>query len=185
MKFSIRNYTRLAKAVTTQSVPVYAHFGVTHRCNLTCKMCGIWRYGNAKEELSIAEVTEVAKRMKRLGVVQVSLGGGEPFAREDLADLVHCFVKEGLNTRVLTNGIGINKAQLDRMLDDGVRNFSISLDSLYPERFDYICEYEGARDEAVQTMIHIGKRLHGVRGALPTINCVVSNLNLEELPDIV
>ena len=75
MKFSIRNYTRLARAVTTQSVPVYAHFGVTHRCNLTCKMCGIWRYGNAKEELSIAEVTEVAKRMKRLGVVQVSLGG--------------------------------------------------------------------------------------------------------------
>ena len=72
-------------------------------------MCGIWRYGNAKEELSIAEVTEVAKRMKRLGVVQVSLGGGEPFAREDLADLVHCFVKEGLNTRVLTNGIGIDK----------------------------------------------------------------------------
>ena len=34
-------------------------------------------------------------------------------------------------------------------------------------------------------MIHIGKRLHGVRGALPTINCVVSNLNLEGLPDIV
>ena len=185
MKFSIRNYTRLARAVTTQSVPVYAHFGVTHRCNLTCKMCGIWRYGNAKEELSIEEVTEVAQRMKRLGVVQVSLGGGEPFAREDLADLVHCFVKEGLNTRVLTNGIGINKKQLDQMLDFGVRNFSISLDSLYPERFDYICEYEGAWDEAVQTMIHIGRRLHGVRGALPTINCVVSNLNLEELPDIV
>ena len=95
MKFSVRNYTRLARAVTNQDVPVYAHFGVTHRCNLTCKMCGIWRYGNAKEELSIAEVTEVAQRMKRLGVVQVSLGGGEPFAREDLADLVHCFVKEG------------------------------------------------------------------------------------------
>lgn len=185
MKFSLRNYTRLARAVTTQDVPVYAHFGVTHRCNLTCKMCGIWRYGNAKEELSIPQVQEVARRMRRLGVVQVSLGGGEPFAREDLADLVHCFVAEGLNARVLTNGIGIDKAQLDRMLDDGVRNFSISLDSLYPERFDYICEYEGAWDEAVQTMVHIGKRLHGIRGALPTINCVVSNLNLEELPDIV
>ena len=148
-------------------------------------MCGIWRYGNAKEELSIAEITEVAQRMKRLGVVQVSLGGGEPFARDDLAELVHCFVKEGLNTRVLTNGIGIDKGQLDQMLDEGVRNFSISLDSLYPERFDYICEYDGAWDEAVQTMVHIGRRLHGVRGALPTINCVVSNLNLEELPDIV
>ena len=34
-------------------------------------------------------------------------------------------------------------------------------------------------------MTHIGQRLHGVQGALPTINCVVSNLNLEELPDMV
>ena len=40
-------------AAITRDVPVYAHFGVTHRCNLTCKMCGIWRYGNAKEELRI------------------------------------------------------------------------------------------------------------------------------------
>ena len=68
MKFSVRNYTRLAKAVTTQSVPVYAHFGVTHRCNLTCKMCGIWRYGNAKEELSIPEVKQVAHKMRKLGL---------------------------------------------------------------------------------------------------------------------
>ena len=30
-------------------VPVYAHFGITHRCNLTCKMCGIWR-GTEDEE---------------------------------------------------------------------------------------------------------------------------------------
>ena len=34
-------------------------------------------------------------------------------------------------------------------------------------------------------MTHIGQRLHGVSGALPTINCVVSNLNLAELPDMV
>ena len=56
MRFSIQNYTRIAKAALTGSVPVYAHFGVTHRCNLTCKMCGIWRYGNANEELSISSV---------------------------------------------------------------------------------------------------------------------------------
>ena len=78
MRFSIQNYTRIAKAALTRSVPVYAHFGVTHRCNLTCKMCGIWRYGNAKEELSIPEVERVAARMKKLGVAQVSIGGGEP-----------------------------------------------------------------------------------------------------------
>ena len=185
MRFNLENYKRIARAAVLNDVPVYAHFGVTHRCNLTCKMCGIWRYGNAKEELSIDEVHQVAERMRRLGVVQVSLGGGEPFAREDIEDLALAFVKQGLNTRVLTNGIAIAPEKLDRMIAGGVINYSISLDSLYPSRFDYICEYDGAWDETVKTMIHISKRLHGVRGALPTINCVVSNLNLEELPDIV
>jgi MoaA/NifB/PqqE/SkfB family radical SAM enzyme len=147
-------------------------------------MCGIWRYGNAKEELSIPEIEQVAQRMKRLGVAQVSLGGGEPFARDDLEEVANCFVKAGLNTRVLTNAIGIPTARIDRLIEYGVYNYSISLDSLYPERFDYICEYEGAWVETVKTMVYIGQKVHGKR-ALPTINCVVSNLNLEELPDIV
>ena len=185
MRFRLNNYLRIARAAVGRDLPVYAHFGVTHRCNLTCKMCGIWRYGNAKEELSIPEVAEVAARMNRLGVAQVSIGGGEPFARDDLEELVQCFIDEGLNTRVLTNGIGIPFERVDRMIDGGLRNFSISLDSLYPERFDYICEKEGSWDEAVRMMTHISGRLHGKTGAMPTINCVVSNLNLEELPDLV
>jgi MoaA/NifB/PqqE/SkfB family radical SAM enzyme len=185
MKFNLKNYIRIGEAALRRSVPVYAHFGITHRCNLTCKMCGIWRYGNAKEELSVAEVDQVAQKMRRMGVAQVSLGGGEPFARDDIEEVIGCFLKENLNVRVLTNGIGIPPKRIDRLIDAGLYNFSISLDSLYPARFDYICEYEGAWDQAVQTMVQIGQKVHGKKGALPTINCVVSNLNLEELPDIV
>lgn len=184
-RFPLRNYARIAQAVIKRDVPVYAHFGITHRCNLTCKMCGIWRYGNADEELSIEQTNEVARRMRRLGVAQVSIGGGEPFARDDLEELVDGFLKEGLNTRVLTNGIGIPRDRIDRLIDLGLKNFSISLDSLFPARFDYICEHEGSWREAVDTMTHISSRLKGVSGAMPTINCVVSNLNLEELPDLV
>ena len=124
-RFPIRNYARIAQAALTRNVPVYAHFGVTHRCNLTCKICGIWRYGNAKEELSIPETREVARRMRRLGVAQVSIGGGEPFARDDLEDLVQGFIDEGLNTRVLTNGIGMPKSRIDRLIDGGLKTFNL------------------------------------------------------------
>ena len=44
MRFRLNNYLRIARAAVGRDLPVYAHFGVTHRCNLTCKMCGIWRY---------------------------------------------------------------------------------------------------------------------------------------------
>ena len=185
MRFSLRNYGRIAQAAITRRVPVYAHFGITHRCNLTCKMCGIWRYGNKKEELSIPEIQQMAERMARLGVVQVSIGGGEPYAYEELEEAAKCFVDQGLNLRVLTNGVEVPRERIDRTIDYGVKNFSISLDSLYPARFDYICEKEGSWVDAVGTMTHIGQRLGGVKGAMPTINCVVSNLNLEELPDMV
>ena len=162
MKFSVRNYARIAEAALTRRVPVYAHWGITHRCNLTCKMCGIWRYGNEKEELNLDQVKLMAERMARLGVVQLSIGGGEPFASPIIEDAAKAFVDQGLNTRVLTNGIGEGNGRnvvagrryldrVDRCIDNGVRNFSISLDSLYPARFDFICEVDGAWNEAVKT----------------------------------
>ena len=185
ISLTAKNYKRIAMGALTRRVPVYAHSGITHRCNLTCKMCGIWRYGNAKEELSLEEVAEVAARMRRLGVVQCSIGGGEPFAHESVEEIAKLFIDQGINLRLLTNGIGVGRDRIDKAIDYGVKNFSISLDSLYPARFDYICEYEGAWDEAVSTISHIGQRLANTPGSLPTINCVVSNLNLEELPDMV
>ncbi|MFZ5480434.1 MAG: radical SAM protein [Myxococcota bacterium] len=184
MKLKLPGYARVAEGFLTRRVPVYAHYGITHRCNLTCKMCGIWRYGNRKEELEIPQIAEMARKMARLGVVQVSIGGGEPFACEYLEEAAKCFVDEGLNVRVLTNGVGVSEERLKKCVDYGVRNFSISLDSLSPARFDYICEHEGSWELAVRSMVTIAKLLEGSRG-LPTINCVVSNLNLEELPDIV
>ncbi len=185
MKLTPRKTLRLAHAALTRSVPVYAHYGITHRCNLTCKMCGIWRYGNEKEELSIEEISRMAERMARLGVVQLAIGGGEPYSSSRLEEAARCFVDNDINTRVLTNGVGVALSRIDKTIDYGVRAFSISLDSLYPKRFDYICEMEGSWDAAVKTICHVGERLSGTRGALPTINCVVSNLNLEELPDMV
>ena len=184
MKLGLRNYGRIAEAAITRRVPVYAHYGITHRCDLTCKMCGIWRYGNKKEELSVEEIQQVAARMRRLGVVQVSIGGGEPFAYEELELAAKAFVDQGLNLRLLTNAVNVPRERFDRVVDYGVRNFSISLDSLYPARFDYICEHEGSWESAVRNMVYLAQRLRG-SGGLLVMNCVVSNLNLEELPDMV
>ena len=97
MKLDLRKSLRLAQAAVTRNVPVYAHFGITHRCDLTCKMCGIWRYGNKKEELEIHEINEMAQRFARLGVVQTSIGGGEPFAYENVEEAAKCFVDAGIN----------------------------------------------------------------------------------------
>src|SRR5262249_52585950 len=119
MAFRPRNLIRIAHAKVTHDVPVYAHFGITDRCGLTCKMCGIWRYGNKKEELDLDQITMVAGRMARLGVAQVAIGGGEPFEREDLPEVCKAFIDAGINLRVLTNGVTTPWDQLDRCIDNG------------------------------------------------------------------
>ncbi len=181
---SARHLSRIGHAFLTRRVPVYAHYGITHRCDLTCKMCGIWRYGNRKEELELDEIQEVAAQMARIGVVQCSIGGGEPFARDDIEQVAKIFIDQGINLRLLTNAVNVPKSRLDACLDAGVKNFSISLDSMYPERFDYICEQEGSWVGAVENMTYLANRLQGTDGML-IMNTVVSNINLEEIPDMV
>ncbi len=184
MAMPLQHVVRIGRAFLTRQVPVYAHFGITHVCDLTCKMCGIWRYGNRKEEMELPEIKQMAQRMRRLGVVQVSIGGGEPFARADLEEVAKIFIEAGLNLRILTNAVDVPQSRLQACIDAGVKNFSISLDSLYPSRFDYICEHEGAWEKAVRNMCFLSEKLAGSDGVL-VMNSVVSNLNLEELPDLV
>ncbi len=175
---------RVARAALTRRVPVYAHWGITHRCNLTCKMCGIWRYGKKEEELSLEQVEVLAKRLKRMGVIQLALGGGEPFVRDDLEELVSILLRHNLEVRVLTNGVDVPPERLERLVALGLRNFAVSLDSLYPARFDYICEREGAWEEVVRTLTIMADLLRDKRGTT-AINCVVSHLNLDELQEMV
>jgi len=64
-------------------------FFVTRRCNLRCRICfysqEIDRPPGREKELSLEEIDAVAARLGRLD--SLLLSGGEPFLREDLADI--------------------------------------------------------------------------------------------------
>jgi len=64
----------------------------------------------------------------------LTLGGGEPFVRHDLPDLIGAFKDAGNDVRVLTNGIGIDDARIDAAIAAGLRHVSISLDTLTGRR---------------------------------------------------
>ena len=86
VRFTARNYARIAKAALTRSVPVYAHFGITHRCNLTCKMCGIWRYGDEEcQAQELAVWNEIRQPMKPLWETTSSRESEFPAKSQDFA----------------------------------------------------------------------------------------------------
>ncbi len=164
--------------------PIYVHIGITHRCSLSCRMCQIWKTGNAKEEMSIDEFYLLAKFLKDCGTISISLGGGEPFLREDLAEIVKIFIKKGFIVRILTNGVTSTADYIEKLAKVGLKHVSVSLDSLNPQKQEYICKKSGIWEKIIEN-IKLFSDILPRRGSLLLINTVVSRLNLEELPQLV
>lgn len=174
-------YLSCAKAVLTRRLPIYVHYGITHRCNLNCRMCGLWKLGDQKTELTLPQIQQLAKNLGKLGTAAISLGGGEPFLRPDLPEIITAFRDQGIEVRVLTNGLVKNEELIQRVLDTGLRHISISLDTLQAEVQDDVCNRPGAWKEIIEAVRFWADKLRPRRG-LGVLNCVVSKLNFRMLP---
>lgn len=173
----------LLKTLLTKDIPVYVHYGITHRCNLRCRMCGVWKTGNKEAELGAGQIEIMAENLRKLGTQVISIGGGEPLIREDLPQVARMFLDRGISVRVLSNGVVNDYNHLQRVIDAGVVNFSISLDTLNPEIQNDIIGRNDAFDKVMETFSFLSPILKEKRG-LGLINTVVSSANLDELEKI-
>lgn len=177
------NIIKLLKAFILKNRPVYVHYGITHRCNLRCRMCEIYQDANEDEELSIEQIEKVFDLLKRLGVVYVSIGGGEPFLRKDLPLVIKLLRKKGLMVRLLTNGTFCDEHLIKSLVSMGLREVSISLDTLDSKKQAYICNCEDAWEKTMRS-IELFSNVLSKNGRLLLINTVVSPFNIKELPNL-
>lgn len=83
--------------------PKVLTYTVTFRCNARCVMCDSWRI-ERQDELSLAELDAILAQLPRLDAVRLT--GGEPFVRQDLAEIA-ALVQRRVAPRMLhitTNG---------------------------------------------------------------------------------
>lgn len=113
---------------------------VTDRCNLRCRYCmpaeGLpWLPKG--DVLTDDEIVTLVGVFARLGVRDVRVTGGEPLVRPGVAEIVRRIVAipEIGEVSLTTNGV-LLAAQVDALVDAGLRRVNVSLDSLDPERFE-------------------------------------------------
>jgi MoaA/NifB/PqqE/SkfB family radical SAM enzyme len=85
--------------------PTYLIFFSTNKCEARCGHCFFWKETNQNiSELSIVEITELAKKMGPM--VQITITGGSPELRSDLYDILCVFIKfcTPLNITLCSNG---------------------------------------------------------------------------------
>jgi len=150
--------------------PKYARLIITHNCPLKCQMCSFWH--EWKQDPTTEDLKTWIKELADFGVDDISLGGGEPFIRKDLSELVEEIHSYGLTCGVTTSG------WIDKDSFPPVDRVEISIDGAKPETHDKIRGMEGSWDKAVSLV----KRLKEM-GKINQINFVLQRDNYLELEE--
>lgn len=78
---------------------------VTQQCPNRCIYCSSLSDIEKEEQLDYATICHIVDDAKELGAKSVSLSGGEPFMREDIARVVNYINSNGMEVRLYTSGI--------------------------------------------------------------------------------
>lgn len=174
----------IIRGIFTRKSPIYVQYALSKGCNLKCKMCGVVEARIHEKELNLNEIRLLADKLDKLKVGVLILTGGEPFIRKDLADIVRIFSQKGIDVKLQTNGTLAREEDVKRVVESGLNEVTISLDTLDRDKQDYICGKEGTWDNIIKSISWFSKYLPK-KGAMPMINTVVSKLNIEDIPDVI
>lgn len=86
---------------------LFIQMAMTNRCNLRCVQCGLWRCSPLPEsELTTGQWKDIILKVKEwVGQpYTLNVGGGEPFMRADMVELIEFCASQGIYTSVVTNG---------------------------------------------------------------------------------
>lgn len=97
------------------SAPLKISMNLTKKCNLRCAQC-FSNSGVIKEkELTTKNIYKLFDDMNKNGTFYICLGGGEPFTRDDLFDILEYGKKKQLAISIVTNGLLLTKEILEKL----------------------------------------------------------------------
>ena len=159
--------------------PITASILITSRCNSKCIYCSVWRLGDGCQYISIDKLDKLFHSLKKIGVQVIFLSGGEPLIRHDLEEIISLAKYYDLMVEVCTNGILLTKRRAHKLIESGVDNIILSLDSLDPEIYEI---HRGVPfkygEQALETLLHI-KSEHPT--VTCSVTCVVTRYNIGTL----
>ncbi len=130
---------------------------VTYRCNASCRYC---QWGGPNPfigQLPLSEILLPQETLNVLGAKRVVLSGGEPRLHPLLPEVLAHYGGMVDEVVVLTNGYGLDKQEVCRLIDHGASGVTVSLDSVLAK--------EAMLTRATPSSIHrkIVSNLQGIR----------------------
>ena len=160
----------------------YMRVSITDRCDLRCRYCmpeGCEKV-SMSQILTYEEIVRICRVSADLGISRIKITGGEPFVRLGCTGLIREIKSlEGIEeVTVTTNGQTLDK-YIEELKDIGVDGINISLDTLDPERYEYITG-RGSLEKTLRSIELAASS--GIRTKINTIP--IKGFNEDEIADM-
>lgn len=157
---------------------------LTTKCNLRCKMCGVWK--TSEEEIDTFYVKKAIDGAYKMGnLKQVYFTGGEVLMRPDIFSLIK-YVKDhypSVITHLNTNGLLLNRETIGRLIDCGPTTLGVSIDSPDAKIHNYL-RGEGVLEKVTESLAYINEEKRRRNARLPMVNTlsILMDQTLETMP---
>ena len=142
MTSGFKKTASVAARSLTFGKPHHAQWLVTRKCNYKCRGCNVWKEQD-QHELTADEIKKGFDILKKLGIVELVISGGDPLLRDDIGEIID-YASKLFVTTVYDNGsLAEKKIDVLRKADF----VAISIDSLDEAKHDYLKNVAGAWKE--------------------------------------
>lgn len=128
-------------------VPVSAMIEIADRCNEACIHC--YQVQGQKGELDTAAWERILRELAELGVMFLSISGGEATLRKDFLHLVRYARELRFAVRIFTNGLNVDAAMAAELGRLSVQEVQISLYSPRADVHDRVTRVPGSFERVV------------------------------------
>ncbi len=159
----------------TKSSAFYVQFYPTLRCNRRCSFCYLNMFkGKGNMEISLKNAVKVINELRRSGVFELDVLGGEPFLHKNIYEIVEYAVNSGMLVNISTNGSCLDNIRKVAELD--YVNIGLSLHGSKEDIHDSLCG-EGSFKECLKVLDELGSKI--------SVKTVVCRKNFFDIENIV
>lgn len=157
--------------------PLSVTWEVTGRCNLKCVHCLSAAVADCDHELTSTEARKLIDELAQLEVFYLNMGGGEPFIREDILEILLYTMEKNIPVQISTNGTLIDRERADALEKIKDLRIQVSLDGTSETINDRI-RGRGSYQKALAAM-----GLLAARNIALSLNFVVMRDNFHQLDE--
>jgi radical SAM protein with 4Fe4S-binding SPASM domain len=159
--------------------PLSLLFRVSDDCMRSCVYCSSPKPATKLKLLSLDRYNELADECLQMQISAILIGGGDPFMRSDIVELIKIWTSRGIHPFITTKSF-VSDLLAQRLADAGLRRMQVSFDSPVEKTADFMTGSRGFFKQAVVSIRNLLSNGIGVR-----INCIVTSHNVEQMPDLV